>query len=108
MGLFRRQRLAPSPVKASPADLAAIGSDGFGHGSPYAGIGFVGLLDDYVIYAQESANYPDSGTPEYAQLVDHFLNDLAASADRSAPWGVVGAAFLAWNFTTDADRQEPD
>jgi hypothetical protein len=93
MGLFRKGASQPS---------AAYGGD-----SPHPPGAQLHELDQYVISAMETANYPAVGTPPYEELLGRVLAELAVAAQESMPWGVVGAFCVAINFTTDADRQKP-
>lgn len=106
VALFGKNRDRPLPrvLSATPADLARIGVEAFGGESPYPPGFRLTDYDEYALFALQTVNYPTSGTPEYAHLVDRFLAELTTAADEVPPWGVVGAFGVATNFTTSEDR----
>lgn len=94
-------------VSAAPRQLAELGERAFGGESPYPPGFTLVHYDEFALAAYETAEYPSSGTPKFADFISGFLTEVTSVGRHSAPWGLVGALGLAINVVTSDEYSFP-
>jgi hypothetical protein len=109
MPLFKRTRHAIAYLTASSDDLRRIGQTAFGGECVYPpGVQAVPVaeLDGYVIAAIERSG-ASPGSPEWAEVNERFLGELATTAAAGGDWAYPGALCVGQNFVTTETRDDP-